>query len=93
MQILNSPSIQQIDQNLQKVIDSKTYESRDLPEIVKYIGDYLDDEYDRLYRCFNCQGFGHWGKDCPTRICNWCHQQGHWKNKCPRNRGTRYYHD
>lgn len=37
-------------------------------------------------RCFNCQNWGHLGRDCPNplrqNICFWCNQEGHKAADC-----------
>ena len=46
--------------------------------------------YDRynIKRCYNCQKFGHYAKDCPTNgvpVCGKCSEEGHNTRDCQKN--------
>lgn len=52
-------------------------------------GEHIRDTRDTMFAsidnntCFNCKGNGHWAKECPTRMCEFCSELGHTVVSCP----------
>ena len=79
-----------IDTRVAQVITMRTYSeaAKEKPqtENVRNGRQGIQNVNEQRSQCYNCQGYGHWARECPrqsAKICRGCKKEGHIQRECP----------